>query len=202
MTNTIKNPSPLVETVLKLDGYLSEIVRLGAKIEEMELKSDFDYEQAQRLMNRFTECGEGVAEEIVKFSHELNQARAQAEEAAGLVSVKATALEQRQEQHRQKMEQFQALGDKVRDLNGSLSDLRGFDSESVSAEEQARIAGRLGDFEARLLPLIEEAKNLRQEAHASRMKILEQGADSLVQSLSSIGRRVETFRNAHLPEIH
>lgn len=202
MTNTIKNPSPLVETVLKLDGYLSEIVRLGGKIDEMELKSDFDYEQLQRLMSRFTECGEGVAEEIVKFSHHLNESRARAEEAAGRASVKAEALQARQDHHREKMTQFQALGDRVRELNTSLSDLRGLDDQGVSVDEQAKIVGRLSDFEERLRPLIEEAKSLRQEAHMSRMKILEQGADSLVQSLTSISRRVEVFRTSHRSEIH
>lgn len=193
MTNKIKNPSPLVETVLKLDNYLSEIVRLGEKIDEMELKTDFDFEQAQKLMNHFTQCGQGVAEEVVQLSANLNEARAKAEAAAQIVASRAEMIQARQDEHQQKMSDFRALGEKVRVLTLSLNDLKRPEGEEINDEDRAQISMRLTDFQLQLQPLIDEAMKLKNEAQTSRLKTLEQGADSLVQSLSAIGRRLETF---------
>lgn len=193
MSNQIKNPSPLVETVLKLDNYLSEIVRLGEKIESMDLKTDFDYEQAQKLLNHFTQCGQGVAEEVVQLSANLNEARAKAEAAAQVVSARAEQIQARQEDHHQKMADFRALGERVRDLTLSLNDLKRPEGEELTADDRAHLSMRLSEFQIQLQPLIAEAMKLKTEAQGSRLKTLEQGADSLVQSLSAIGRRLETL---------
>lgn len=198
MTNKIKNPSPLVQAVLNLDNYLSEIVRLGAKIESMDLKSDFDYEQAQKLMNRFTECGQGVSEEVLNLSANLTESRAQAEAAAQVVAMRAEQMQARQDAHQKKMDDFRSLGEKVRDLTLSLNDLKRPDGENLSEAAQAQVAVRLTDFQTKLQPLIEEARTLRKDAQGSKLKTLEQGADSLVQSLSAIGRKLETFQSTEL----
>lgn len=191
MPNTIKNPSALVETVLKLDSYLSEIHRLGEKIDAMELKSDFDFEQAQKLMNRFTECGQGVAEEVVQLSANLNEVRAKAEAAAQLVSAKAELLQARQNHHQKKMDDFRALGEKVRHLTLSLNDLKGSEGQDLSEQDRILVSMRLSDFQIQLQPLIDEALTLKKEAQNSKLKTLESGADSLVQSLSAISRRLQ-----------
>jgi len=200
MTNKIKNPSPLVQAVLNLDNYLSEIVRLGAKIESMDLKSDFDYEQAQRLMNRFAECGHGVSEEVVQLSATLTDARAQAEAAAQIVAARAELLQARQDVHQKKMDDFRTLGEKVRELTLSLNDLKRSEGETLTEQDQAQVSVRLGDFQTKLQPLILEAQTLRKEAQGSKLKTLEQGADSLVQSLSAIGRKLETFASTELTQ--
>lgn len=196
MSNQIKNPSPLVETVLKLDNYLSEIVRLGEKIEGMELKTDFDFEQAQKLMNHFTQCGQGVAEEVVQLSANLNEVRAKAEAAAVIVSARAEQIQARQNDHHQKMADFRALGDKVRDLTLSLNDLKRPEGEELTDDDRAHLSMRLSEFQLQLQPLIAEALKLKNEAQSSRLKTLEQGADSLVQSLSAIGRRLELLNTS------
>jgi hypothetical protein len=196
MSNKIKNPSPLVETVLKLDNYLTEIVRLGEKIEEMDLKTDFDFEQVQKMMAHFTECGQGVAEEVVQLSANLNEARAKAEAAAQIVAEKAEQVQARQEQHHQKMADFRALGEKVRELTTSLNDLKRPEGVDLTEDDRAKVSMRLSEFQLRLQPLIDEALYLKKEAQTSRLKTLEQGADSLVQSLSAIGRRLESFNTS------
>lgn len=201
MSNQIKNPSPLVEAVLKLDNYLSEIVRLGEKIESMDLKTDFDFEQAQKLMNHFTQCGQGVAEEVVQLSAKLNEARAKAEAAAQVVSARAEQIQARQNDHHQKMADFRALGDRVRDLTLSLNDLKRPEGEELTDDDRAHLSMRLSEFQIQLQPLIAEALKLKTEAQASRLKTLEQGADSLVQSLSAIGRRLEQL-NSSSPTTH
>lgn len=193
MNTKIKNPSPLVEAVLKLDNYLAEIVRLGAKIEEMELKSDFDFEQVQRLMTHFAECGQGVTDEVMSLSKHLNEARALAETAAQTVSARAELLQARQEEHQKRMDDFRSLGERVRELTMSLNDLKQPEGAVLSEQEQAKVSMRLGEFQLQLEPLISEARHLKTEARNSKMKTLEQGAQSLEQSLTAIGSRLESF---------
>ena len=64
----VKNPSALVQAVVALDNHFSEINRLGGKIESIELKTDFDFEQLQRFMSLFSQCGEGVSVEVANVS--------------------------------------------------------------------------------------------------------------------------------------
>ena len=43
--NKNKTASPLVQSVIALDNYFSELIRLGARIEDTDMKSNFDFEQ-------------------------------------------------------------------------------------------------------------------------------------------------------------
>ena len=52
MSETNQDQSPLVKAVLALDSHLTELERLGAKINTMDLKSEFDFAHAQRLMGQ------------------------------------------------------------------------------------------------------------------------------------------------------
>ncbi|UOF02173.1 hypothetical protein [Bdellovibrio reynosensis] len=198
MTNKIKDPSPLVEAVLRLDSYLSEIVRLGDKIQTMDLKSDFDFEQAQKLMSRFAECGQGVSDQVVHLSQTLNEARAKAEAAAEQVAARAAILEARHNEHQQKMDAFRILGEKVSELTLSLSDLKRPEGSTLSDEDRVSLSKRLTDFDVQLEPLIQEARDLRTSAQESKIKTLEHSADSLVQRLTAIRARLETFQKTEL----
>jgi len=193
----IKNPSPLVQTILKLDNYFSEMIRLGNKIETMELKSDFDFEQAERLIKHFAECGEGVSTEVVAMSNTLTELRGQAEQAAAVVAARADIVQARKNEHAQKLEEFRLLGEKVRELTASLSTLRVQEGQELSVEVREGLAARLGEFEARLHPLIEEAQKLRTEGQQSKLKVLEQGADSLGQSLKAVSQKINSVRDQH-----
>ncbi|WP_413289206.1 hypothetical protein [Bdellovibrio sp. HCB337] len=193
----IKNPSSLVEAIVKLDNYFSEMVRLGQKIDTMDLKSDFDFEQAERLIKLFAECGEGVSEEVINMSNALTELRAQAEAAASLVAIRAEQLQARKTEQAQKMEEFRMLGEKVRELTLSLSSFRIQEGQPLSIEEKARLAGRLEEFESRLRPLIDEANNLRREGQSAKMRILEQNADSLGQSLQAVSQKIHLLREEH-----
>ncbi len=57
MSNKSKRDSPLVQSVLALDSYLSELERVGTKINGTDMSADFDGEYIQKLITRFTECG-------------------------------------------------------------------------------------------------------------------------------------------------
>lgn len=196
-SNKLKNPSPLVQAVLKLDNHFSELIRLGGKIETLDMKSDFDFDQAERLIKNFAKSGEGVSEEIILMVNALGDLRAQAETAAQLVAARADLLQARKNEQQQKMEHFRLLGEKVRELTSTLSTFKIQEGETLSEEERAKLSTRLSEFEAQLRPLIEEAQSLRKEGQKSKMKILEQSADSLGQSLSAVSQKINAVRESN-----
>jgi len=193
----LKNTSPFVQTVLKLDSHFSDLIRLGGRIESLDMKSDFDFDQAERLIKNFAKSGEGVSEEILLMVNELNELRAKAESAAQLVAVRADLLQARKEEQQKKMEDFRQLGEKVRELTSSLSTFKSPEGESLSDEEREKLSMHLAEFESRLRPLIEEAQTLKKEGQNSKMKTLEQSADSLEQSLSAVSQKLSAVRDSH-----
>ena len=149
-----KNASPLARSVLALDIHFSELIRLGHKINDLGMKSDSDFEQAEKLMKHFAEHGEGVASEVVLMSQALNDARAQAESAAKLVAERAEQLQTRRSEEQKKMEAFRLLGEKVRDLTVQLSSLKAPENAQTSVEDQTKMSAQLSMLETQLQPLI------------------------------------------------
>ncbi len=187
--------SPLVLSVSALDTHFSELVRLSAKIDELPLKSDTDYEQLERLLIRFAENGDGVSKQIMLMSQALSESRSKAEAVAQAVALKAEQLQNRKLDEQKKMEQFRLLGEKVRDLSATLSEFKDLDGANLSTEDKEKMLVRLVDFEVQLRPLIEEATTLKKEGHLAKMKILEQNADSLSQSLLAVSKRLSGFQS-------
>lgn len=181
MSNKDKPESPIVKTVLALDTCLTELERVGAKINSVDMNSDFDGEYVQKLLTRFTECGHGVATEVSNLSKELQEAQARAEAVSQGVGRQAQLLNVRLNEQNEKLEAFRSLGDKVRDLNTAIGRLRDDRSELVSS---------IPVFEAQLSSLIEESETLRQSARASRMRVLEKNAESLVQTLQAVRKKL------------
>jgi chromosome segregation ATPase len=188
-----KSQSPLVESVLALDEHFSNLERLGAKIGDLDMKSDFDFEQAQRLLNLFAECGNGISTEITTLSTRLNEARLRAEAVATTVSQRADILRERKSDENQKMEEFRQLGEKVRELSNAINHFKRPDGVALTQDERASLATCLAQFEFQLEPLIEQAQKLRKQAHESKMRFLEQNADSLTQTLQSIRLKLGTM---------
>jgi oligoendopeptidase F len=179
-------PSPLVKAVLALDNYFSELDRVGGKINSMELKTDFDFEHAQRLMTRFAECGQGIGDEVAALSTQLNEARSRSELTAAGVSAKAELIMARKTAQQKRMDEFHQLGEKVKLINSAVSQLRRPEGQAYSNEERAEVAVALSQIEGQLGPLIEQAQAMRKDAQDSKMKVLEQNADSLTQTLQTI----------------
>ncbi len=192
----VKNPSALVQSVLDLDQYFGDLIRLGARIDETDLKSNFDYEQTDRLIAKFAEAGEQVSKQIINLSEALNQARAQAEDAAARVAVRAEQLQARKNEIQAKMDQFRMLGEKVSKLTESLGDLKSGDEDLASEKGRALLTQRLSAFEIQLRPLIEEATELKVIAQNSKIKVLEQSADSMRQSLSAVSQKLSSLHPA------
>lgn len=178
--------SALVKSVLALDEYFSELDRLGSKINSLEMKSDFDFEHAERLMVRFAEVGQGVSDEVQALAARLNEARANAEAITAGVAERALLVKARKSNEQEKYEEYRLLGEKVRELSESMANLKPGEGGEVTDEIRAKMSERLAQFEDQLSPLIERAQNLRKEAQTAKIKHLEQSADSLSQVLLAI----------------
>lgn len=195
MNDTIKfkDASPLVKAVLTLDDHFSNLVRLAEKIEENDLKTDGDIEQARKLMAKFAEVGEGISAGVAELSTTLNDARAAAEAAANKVSKKAEMMVDRQGEEAAKAEVFRNLSEKVSALNQSLMEVRTTTaSENPSEADKAKMIEAFNMINAQLQPLIDEAETLRDDAQRLKMKTLEQQASSLAQHLVNVKEKIST----------
>lgn len=186
----LKNASPLVQSVVALDEHFAALERIGAKIQDAELKTDFDIQQARKFMAVFTEHGQGIATEVVRLSQELNVLRERAAQISEKVAARSVEISHRDDEEHTKMEQFRVLAEKVRGVNAQISQLRPAEGAIVTDDDRKRIYASLIDFETQLEPLIQEAQSLKNEGHQLKMKSLEQNADSLAQTLLSVRQKV------------
>jgi chromosome segregation ATPase len=190
MTNKSKHQSLLVESVFALDQHLSELDRVGTKINSTDMAGDFDTEYIEKLMARFAECGQGVAEEVANLSTHLREAQARAQAVAQQVTSQAELLSKRRAELNAKLEEFRVLGEKVRDLNTAISPFRRQQGEALTAEDRAKLASNIPGFEAQLSAVIDELQNFRKSARDSRMRALEKNAESLVQKLEAARKKL------------
>jgi chromosome segregation ATPase len=190
MSDKSKRDSPLVKSVLALDNYLTELGRVGTKINSTDMTSDFDVEYIQKLMTRFAECGQGVSEEVTTLSTQLHEAQARAEAVAQGVSRQAELFNSRRSEQNEQLEKFRVLGEKVRELNAAISQFRRPHGHGLTDEDRVKLTSSAPAVEAQLAVLIEELQNLRQSARDSRMKALEKNAESLAQALQAARKKL------------
>jgi chromosome segregation ATPase len=181
MSNKTNQNSPLVKSVLALDNYLSELERIGTKINSTDMASDFDLEHIQKLMARFAECGQGIFQEVTNLSTQLREAQARTEDVTQRVSKQAELLKVRRNEEDKKLEQFRILGEKVRNLTVVISRF---------GADRAELKTNLPAVESQLGELIEELKKLRTSARDPRMRVLGRNADSLMQSLEAARKKL------------
>lgn len=190
MSDKIKRDSPLVKSVLVLDSYLAELERVGTKINTTDMTSDFDVEYIQKLMTRFAECGQSISEEVTNLSAQLQAAQARAESVAQGVSGQAELLNKRRNEQNEKLDAFRVLGEKVVGLNAAISRFRRPRESGLTDEDRAELKASIPGFEAQLATLIEELETLRKSARSSRMRVLEKNAESLVQTLQVVRKKL------------
>src|SRR5262249_16136188 len=155
-------------------------------INSTDMTGNFDVEYIEKLMARFAECGQGVSAEVANFSEQLQQAQVRAQAVAQGVSGQAELLNKRREEQNAKLEEFRVLGEKGRELNAVISPYRRPQGEGLTAEDRAKLASNIPEFEAQLSALIENLLNLRRSARESRMRDLEKNAESLAQTLEAV----------------
>jgi len=186
MSNKNERDSPLVNSVLALQHHLSELERVGAKINSTNLTGDIDVEFIQKLMNRFAECGQGISEEVQNFSMHLQDAQARAESVAQEVSRQAEVFKIRRDEQNEKLEQFRLLGERVGEINAAISLFRRPPGQGFTDEDRAALASNIPGLQGQLAALITELQDLRNSARGSRMRALERNAESLAQSLQAV----------------
>ena len=101
-TIRIKDPSPLVQSVVALDGFFNELQRIGTKLNETKLKTDTDFEQARKLLALFSERGEDLTDQLRKLSVHLQEVQTRASALADRVQEKADCIQDRDAVSRQK----------------------------------------------------------------------------------------------------
>ncbi|HVK61328.1 MAG TPA: hypothetical protein VM432_07250 [Bdellovibrionales bacterium] len=195
-TKKIKDASPLVQSVLSVDGHVAQLEKLSERINEMKLNTEADYEQLRKLMGYFAEHGEAVSGEIIELSKLLVATRERAESAAGIVSAKAQVLQSRQSDEATKMSALRELAQKVAVIGQGIQDLKGSSSGDISEEERTRIMQRMSEVDGQIEPLIEEAQKLQMEARESRLKSVEQQAESLSQNLINVRKKLATVSDS------
>jgi hypothetical protein len=189
---TSQKQSDLLKSVLNLDASFAELSRLGATIEKLELRTDSDFERAQKLLGHFSECAQKVSNGVVAMSESLGTARAQAEMAAQIVAARAGEMQILQEERQKKTDAFRQLTEKVQAINHSLITMKKPAGEFTD-EDRARITMRFTELAMQLPPLIAEAEMIKTAAHSSKMGVLEQNAHSLQQSLLSLRQKLGGF---------
>src|SRR5204862_3945604 len=116
------------------------------KINSTDMTSDFDVEYVQKLMARFAECGQGVAEQVTSLSRELQEAQARAEGVAQGVSRQAELFNIRRKEQDEKLEEFRILGEKVGELNAAMSQFRRPQRGGLTAEDRAKLKSTIPGF--------------------------------------------------------
>jgi predicted RNase H-like nuclease (RuvC/YqgF family) len=182
MTNKTKRESPLIQSVVALDDYLAELERVGERINSTDISSDFDVDYVQKLMTRFAECGENIAQEVTALSARLQEAQMRAQGVAQGVARQAELFTVRQKEQNEKLEEFRIIGEKVRDLNAEIMRVR---------DDPEALRSKVADFDAQLTRLIEDLQTLRQSARNSRMRTLEREVDSLAQRLQAARKKLQ-----------
>jgi hypothetical protein len=185
MSNKAKRDSPLVIAVLALQNHLTELERVGAKINSADLSSEIDVEYIQKLMTRFAECGQGISEEVNNLSTHLREATLRAEGVAQGVSRQAEAFAARRKEQDEKLEQFRLLGERVGAINAAISIFRPPPGQGLTDEDRAALATSVPELEGQLAALIGELQDMRNSARTARMRGLEKNAESLSQSLQA-----------------
>lgn len=189
----VKDASPLVQTVITLDQSFSELERIGTKLAEMDLKSESQFEYAKKLLAFFSEHGEKMTDEVRQLSKYLIDLQTRAASITERVSARADLVSLRNQDQDAKLQQFHVLAEKVRGFNSELSQLRREEGVELTDEDKKTIAQRLKDFDSQLEPLINEAREIRKDAASSKMKALEQNADSLAQTLQAVRSKIRAL---------
>lgn len=192
-SKTIKNPSPLVLAVLELDAHYADLKRLAARIEGLEFKSNYDFDQSEKLLAHYSETGEAIAQDISRFVQVLNETRAEAEASAEKVAEKAAILAVRKNEIREKMARFEELSARVIRLNDSLVDFKRPDADSFSDADRQDLKVRLNEIASQLGGLVAEADELKAIGRESKIKALEQNAESMRQSLTAVANKISAL---------
>jgi hypothetical protein len=190
MANKTNSDSPLVASVLALQTHLDELERIGGKINTTDMSGEVDADYVRKLLTRFAECGQSVSQEVLNLSTHLQQAQTAAQSIAAGVSRQASAFKVRTDEQLLHLEKFESIGERVRELNASLTQFRQPGENGHSEQDPAAMASRVQAVERELIVLINDLRDLRNAARDVGMRKLEKDAESLGQTLQSLSDKL------------
>jgi len=177
---------------LKLDRDFSELERLSAKIERLNLESESDLDHAVKLLGEFALQGQEIGRDMQEFSKALEAARERSDAAAKSVSERAGRVQERQQRRAQLQERLVRLEQELKTANAGLTGGRKGDREA-SEEEKARIKTQFAELRSRLSEFIEPAEKIRDEAAQLKFRRIERDAQSMLDTLLALRRKLETI---------
>src|SRR5579864_7887089 len=147
--------SPFGRLAVKLDNDFSELARISAQLQRLEIESDGSLEHAIKLLNQFAQHGQSITDGIQEFARSLQEARERSEAAAKLVAERAQLIQQRKQEQNQVQEKLTQLEEEVKAANASLAGLRKRDNGGYSDEEKLQIRAQLELLNSQLSGFIE-----------------------------------------------
>ena len=186
----LKNLSPFGKSAVALDHDFLELERLSGQISRIELESDTDLERAQLLLTKFSEVGQKMADKMQDFARTLGEIRSRSDNAAQVVAERSIQLQERRSLYTQGSQKYQTLIERVQQASGVIVKFSRPSYEVFSDEDKNHLRKQMSDLDSLLLPLILEARELKEYAGQYKMKALERSAHSIGQSLEASMRKV------------
>lgn len=168
-----KTPSAFVQSALALDDAFQELEDLAGSISRLELNSETALEKARALLLRFGERSSTLGAALQELGQKLDERRVSVEQAAVGVSERMPLIQDRFLEAEEKLQRFQALGARVREVTDA--------------------ARSLGPSEVvlRLRALMDEAAALQEDARASQLRGLEKNIQTLRHNLRGILHKLD-----------
>ena len=185
--------SPFGLQALKLDEDFSELGRLCAKIERLDLESESDLDHAVKLMGEFARQGQTIAEDMQHFSKSLQEARERSEVAARSVEQRAQQVLERQGRRDRLKDRLIQLDQEIKSANEGLLGGRKSANEALSDAEKERIKAQFEQLQRRLADFIDPAQKIRDEAAQLKFRRIERDAQSMLDTLVALRRKLETI---------
>ena len=176
---------------VKLDGYFSELVRLGGQIERLDIGSESGLALAVKLLNQFAERGKNGSEGIQDFSKVLDEARARSEGAARLVAERAQLIRQRKQEQDQIREKLDQVERNVKAANANLASFRKDGKSEFTSGEKLQIKAGLERLNEDLKRFLADVQAIKEAAGQAKFKSIEHDAKNLLDALRSSCRKID-----------
>lgn len=178
---SLESLSPFARAALDLDREFIKFEKLSVEIKRQNFATDNGMERAQKLLEECESSAVRLNAFMLSLSEELNNARASMETAAQAVAERSALIQKRKEDTKQIAERFSFLGQRIKFVTAHMNDLQKSDSMDFS------------ECDAQISALIEEARQLKEDAHRAELKTFEGNADSLYQTLQSARSRMSSL---------
>lgn len=176
---------------VKLDAEFSELARLGAQIQRLDIDTESGLEHAVKLLGKFAESGKAISEGIQQFSTVLQEARERSESAAQTVSARANDIRDRKMRQADLRGKLLQIEDVVKNVNEDLSQFKRDGKSDPTDADKLQMRAELEKANAALRTLIVDAEATKESAREMKFKTLEREAQALLDTLRSSCRKVD-----------